>query len=88
MSLGALLLPATRSSSKARRLRSQHEEFLLKHSAIEVLREMDDYISHFLAKRLGQGYATAEWSCIHTGCLRLTVTYRGRVWNIRVPVQS
>lgn len=84
MSLEALL-PATGLSSEARRLRSQHEEFLLKHSAIELLREMDDWVSHFLAKRLSQGRATAEWSRIHTRCLRLTVTYRGRVWNIRVP---
>ena len=72
---------------EAARLREQQHEFMCKHKAIEVLHSMDHHVSQFLAKRLGQGRATAIWSPIYTNCLRLTVMYRGREWSLRVPVQ-
>lgn len=61
------------------------QEFLKRHGAIVILRNEGSSLSHFLAKRLGQDRATAEWLIIHPHCMRLTVTYRGQVWLIRVP---
>jgi len=67
------------------RAQKSQSEFLKKHGAIVVLRDEGSPLSHFLAKRLGQGHATAKWENIHPGCMRLTVTYRGQVWSLRVP---
>ena len=76
--------PALRA--KAKRVKDGQDQFMLKHAAICTLRDMGDYLSHFLAKRLGQGRAGASWAPIHHQCMRLTITYRDRVWTVRVPV--
>jgi len=73
-------------NEKEKHLRDQQLQFMRRHTAICMLRDMGDCYSHFLAKRLGQGRATVEWSFIHPQCMRATITYRGQVWNIRVPV--
>jgi hypothetical protein len=68
------------------RVQEQNDELWKKHRAIEVLRGIDDCVSNFLAKRLGQGHATAVWEVIHPQCFRLTISYRGQTWSLRVPV--
>jgi hypothetical protein len=81
-------VPMMKALQMRARVQKQNNEFLKKHHAVETLHGMDHYVSHFLAKRVGQGLATVKWEVVHQHCLRLTVTYRGQDWVLRVPVSE
>jgi len=72
-------------AEEMRDLHQQEVKFQLMHSAIVVLRDEGSHLSHFLAKRLGQGHAAAKWSIVNPDCMRIVITYRGQTWSLRVP---
>jgi len=78
--MGSLLCREAQKIHEAERKTSE------RHLAVLILSEFNDAHARFLLKKIGQGQATCEWTTIHSTCLRLTVSYRGRTWNIRVPV--
>lgn len=76
-----LIQEAQRAQEKERRFRERE-------LAISILEVIDDYQAQFLIKRINQRRAECTWSEVNSQCLRLTVTYRGREWRIRVPVPT
>ena len=74
-----------RPSMDKEEMKESARRFFRRHCAIQTLRDMRGPRSHFLTKRIGQGYTTVEWNPIHPQCLRLTISYRGQQWNIRAP---
>lgn len=71
---------------EAQKIHEAEQKVSERHLAVLILNEINDLHARFLIKKIDQGRATCEWTSIHSTCLRLTVIYRGRTWNIRVPV--